>query len=92
MPNKNAQQDQNELVPNAWNRLKWLSHRIRGAGTAVLCPCKKMNERLTLAGQAGTVEGKAVERAEDGDGDLFGPEELLGERLDFFAGDGVDGG
>src|SRR5260370_39566121 len=53
---------------------------------------RKINERRTLAGQAGAVEGEAVEGAEDGDGDLFGAEELAGEGLDLFAGDGVDGG
>jgi hypothetical protein len=41
MPNKNAQQDQNEPLPNARNRQKWLSHRIRRAGTAVLCLYKE---------------------------------------------------
>src|SRR5229473_606004 len=53
---------------------------------------RKINERRMLAGQAGAVEGEAVEGAENGDGDLFGAEEFLGERLDFFAGDGFDGG
>jgi len=48
--------------------------------------------RLTLAGQAGAVEGEAVEGAEDRDGDLAGLEIALGEGLEFFAGDGFDPG
>src|ERR1700746_1937519 len=41
--------------------------------------------------QAGAVEGEAVERAEDGDGDLVGPEIALGKRLQLLGGDGFDG-
>src|SRR2546429_5089836 len=44
------------------------------------------------AGQAIAVEGEAIERAEDRGGNLFGAEKFLGEGLDVFAGDGVDGG
>jgi len=40
----------------------------------------------------GAVELEAVGRAEDGDGDAFGLEELASERLELFAGDGIDGG
>ena len=43
-------------------------------------------------GEAGAVEGEAVEGAEDGDGDLVGFEILVGEGLEFFAGDGFDAG
>ena len=45
-----------------------------------------------LAGEAGTVEGEAVEGAEDGNGDAFGLEEVAGEGLHFVAGDGFDRG
>src|SRR6202158_4038332 len=48
--------------------------------------------RLTLAGQAGAVEGETVEGAEDGDGDLASLEIALGEGLEFFASDGFDPG
>src|SRR5712692_11096036 len=44
-----------------------------------------------LAGQAGAVEGEAVEGAENGDGDLAGLKRSLGEGLEFFASDGFDG-
>ena len=48
-------------------------------------------QTATLAGQAGAVEGEAVERAEDSDGDLVRLEIPLGKGLEFFAGDGFDG-
>src|SRR6266852_4753613 len=47
---------------------------------------------LTLAAEAGAIEGEAVEGAEDRDGDLVGLEILAGEGLEFFAGDGFDAG
>src|SRR5258708_22779104 len=53
---------------------------------------RKTNEGGALAGQAGAVEGEAVEGAEDGDGDLFGAEEFLGEGVGVIGGDGFDGG
>src|SRR5258705_8516174 len=48
-------------------------------------------KRGRLTGQAGTVEGEAVDRAENGGGDLFGTEEFLGQDLHFFARDCFDG-
>jgi len=45
----------------------------------------------TSAGEAGAVEGEAVEGAEDGGGNLFGTEEVSGERLNVLASDGFDG-
>src|SRR5260370_17617425 len=48
--------------------------------------------KTTLAGQAGTVEGEAVEGAEGGDGDQSGLKISLCEGLEFFAGDGFDPG
>ncbi len=45
-----------------------------------------------LAGQAGAVEGEAVEGAEDSNSDLFGLEIPLGKGLELFPGDSFDGG
>ncbi len=45
-----------------------------------------------LAGEAGAVELEAVGGAEDGDGDFFGLEELVGEGLELVASNGFDGG
>src|SRR6266481_5190667 len=44
-----------------------------------------------LTGQAGTVEGESVHRAENSGRDLLGTEEFLSENLHFFAGDRFDG-
>jgi hypothetical protein len=43
-----------------------------------------------LAGQAVAGEGEAIDRTEDGGGDLVGPEEAASQRLDVLASDGVD--
>jgi hypothetical protein len=45
-----------------------------------------------LAGEASAVELEAVGGAEDGYGDFFGLEELVGEGLELVAGDRVNGG
>jgi len=47
---------------------------------------------LKSAGEAIAGEGETVDGAEDGGGDLVGLEETASERLNIFAGDGVDGG
>src|SRR2546428_1123801 len=47
---------------------------------------------MASTGEAGAVEGEAVEGAEDGDGDLAGLEILAGEGLELLAGDGFDSG
>src|SRR6266581_9504638 len=51
----------------------------------------RRRQARALAGQAGAVEGEAVEGAKDGDGDLFGLEIPLGKGLEFFPRDGFDG-
>jgi hypothetical protein len=43
-----------------------------------------------LAGETGTIEGEAVERAKNSHGDAFRLEELFGERLDFLGRDRVN--
>jgi hypothetical protein len=48
--------------------------------------------KSALAGQAGAVEGEAVEGAEGRNRDLLGAEKLARDRLDFFAGHGFDPG
>src|SRR2546428_1716459 len=47
---------------------------------------------MASTGEAGAVEGEAVEGAEDRDGDLAGLEILAGEGLELLAGDGFDAG
>src|SRR2546426_1916687 len=47
---------------------------------------------MASTGEAGAVEGEAVEGAEDRDGDLAGLEILAGEGLELLAGDGFDSG
>src|SRR5258708_31356630 len=66
--------------------MKWESSAPPSTPTA---PCRAS---LALAGQAGTVEGEAVEGAEDGDGDLISSEILAGGGLEVFAGGGFDAG
>src|SRR5260370_23123127 len=53
-------------------------------------PTAPRQRRWTLAGEAGAVEGEAVEGAEDGDGDLAGLKIAPGESLELFARDGFD--
>src|SRR5205814_3502185 len=54
-------------------------------------PTAPRRRRLTLTGQAGAVEGEAVEGAKDGDGDLASLEILPGEDLKFIVSDAFDG-
>ena len=56
------------------------------------CWCCRERKPSRSAGEAGAVEGEAVEGAEDRDGDLLGLEILAGEGLELFASDGFDPG
>src|SRR5260370_8466253 len=55
-------------------------------------PTAPRQRRWTLAGEAGAVEGEAVQGAEDSDGDLGGLERTLGKGLEFVVSDGFDPG
>src|SRR5260370_19596900 len=55
-------------------------------------PTAPRQRRWTLAGEAGAVEGEAVQGAEDGDGDLGGLKRTLGKGLEFVVSDGFDAG
>src|SRR5215472_18364859 len=51
-----------------------------------------LGRQADSAGEAGAVEGEAVDWAEDGDGNVVGLEVALREGLELLSGDGFDGG
>src|SRR5277367_5655528 len=69
-----------------------MRHKISTPSRAEPCKTIIAQVHLPLAGQAGAVEGEAVQGTKSSYGDLLGTEKFTGDRLDLFAGHRLDAG